>query len=196
VPADWSGATVLLSAAAFLRRPVVVRDIQLRSAHPDRQYLDVLRRLGFEVREEALGVSAAGVPRSGGAFDLSGFPDSAPALAALATLAPVPVQILGVKHLRHKESDRIAALAEVLGAAGASIRAEPDGLIVAGRWTPDPSAEPVLVSTRGDHRMAMAAALIGLARPLLLDDARCVTKSFPGFFEQWPGATEIGGEHP
>lgn len=185
---DWSGATVCLAAAAFLGRAVLVPGLDPASRQPDARAADVLRALGLEVAADEAGVRASGRPARGGAFDAGGFPDSVPALAALAALAPEPVRLAGAAHLRVKECDRIEGLVAVLRAAGAGADALPDGLIVRGGFRGARDAACVPVSARRDHRLAMAAALLGLARPVRIDDAACVAKSFPGFFDRWPGA--------
>ena len=77
----------------------------------------------------------------------------------------------------------------MLTACGVAASTRDDGLEVCG---PIPSGEGVTaaVNVRGDHRIVMAAALIGLRRPVWIDNAGCVSKSFPGFFRRWPGELE------
>ena len=91
----------------------------------------------------------------------------------------------GVGHLRHKESDRIAALVSELSRLGVEARAEADALWLRGRPL-DPGAEPVF-SAHGDHRLAMSLALLStrLGR-VTIDGAESVRKSFPGYW------TELG----
>jgi 3-phosphoshikimate 1-carboxyvinyltransferase len=109
------------------------------------------------------------------------FPDAVPALAALAALAPGESRFLGIAHLRLKESDRIAALAALVTASGAKAVEGEDSLTVIG---PARSGRfPSRIPTSGDHRMAMAAALLALRLPgILIQDPACVAKSYPGFF--------------
>ncbi|MGH9317566.1 MAG: 3-phosphoshikimate 1-carboxyvinyltransferase, partial [Thermoanaerobaculia bacterium] len=109
------------------------------------------------------------------------FPDAVPALAALAALAPGRSRFEGIGHLRWKESDRIAACAALVSSVGVEAAAYPDGLDVEG-----PARRPAGLArlpTFGDHRIAMAAALLCLALPgLLLENPGCVAKSYPDFF--------------
>ena len=109
------------------------------------------------------------------------FPDAVPALAAVAAFAPGESRFSGIAHLRLKESDRIAALAALLTAAGAQAVAEADALVVVGPVRPGPS--PARLPTAGDHRIAMAAGLLALVQPeVLIENPSCVAKSYPGFF--------------
>ena len=77
----------------------------------------------------------------------------------------------------------------ILTACGVAASSRDDGLEVRGPIEFADGATAV-VNVRGDHRMVMAAALVGLRRPVWIDDAGCVSKSFPGFFRRWPGALE------
>jgi len=88
----------------------------------------------------------------------------------------------GLKELRVKESDRLAATASLLRANGATVEIEGDDLTVEGRGRP---AGGGLVATHMDHRIAMAALVLGLAseRPVRIDDGSFIATSFPGFVE-------------
>jgi len=84
-----------------------------------------------------------------------------------------------VAHIRHKETDRLAALANELRRAGALVEAFADGL----RITPRPLHGAVL-ETYNDHRMAMSMALLGLRVPgIIIKDPGCVAKTYPHFFD-------------
>ena len=108
----------MLAAAAFLERPTFVPGLALRSPHPDAAFAHVATTLGLELRERDGGVEARGTPRRGGAFDLCGRPRSRAALAVLGAIAPGGISVDRAPHLRLKESDRIADLVSMLGAAG------------------------------------------------------------------------------
>jgi len=110
-------------------------------------------------------------------------PDSVPALAAVALFAEGSTEVLGVAHLRFKESDRLAALARELDRLGARVEERPDGLKI------DPAESRSLrgaeVETYEDHRIAMALALVGLrVRGVRVKEPDCVAKSFPGFWSR------------
>lgn len=115
-------------------------------------------------------------------FDLTDVPDLIAPLAALALFARRPTRIRGAAHTRVKECDRIAVLARELRKLGAVVAEHADGLDLeplSGR----PSAE-VTLDPEGDHRMAMAFGVLSLRCPgIAVSDRRCVTKSFPAFWE-------------
>ena len=190
VGADWSGATALLAAAPLLGRPVFVPSLRTSSVQPDRAFAEVLTAIGVDVVARDGGLLASGSVDAGGTFDLGEFPDSAPALAALAAAGSHEVRIEGAAHLRHKESDRIAALVALLEGVGLEAEELRDGLRIMGGPLARAQGPPVRLPVRGDHRIAMTAALLGLRRPVLIDDETCVAKSFPAFFDQWPGVVD------
>ena len=104
--------------------------------------------------------------------------DTVQTLGAVALFADGPTTIRGVAHIRHKETDRIAALAAELRKLGAEVEERADGL----RITPRPlhAAE---IETYDDHRMAMSLALAGLKVPgVVIRDPGCTAKTYPGFF--------------
>ena len=152
------------------------------SRDPDAGALPILERMGIRIDgfSSALVVAASGGSLFPVSVEATRFPDSVASLAALAALAPGESRFFGIGHLRLKESDRIAALAEILTAAGASATPGPDSLTVVG---PVRARGLVRLPTHRDHRMAMAAALLSLRLPgLLIEDPACVSKSYPAFF--------------
>jgi 3-phosphoshikimate 1-carboxyvinyltransferase len=111
---------------------------------------------------------------------IAGLIDEIPVLAVAATQAQGRTTIRGAAELRHKESDRIAALAEGLRAMGASVEEFDDGLAIDG-----PAAlRGAPVRAFGDHRIAMALAVAALVAdgPTEIDDAAAVAVSYPRFF--------------
>ena len=103
--------------------------------------------------------------------------------AALAALAHGPSRLTGIGHLRAHETDRLAALATEIGALGGDVTELPDGLAIrprALRATGRPFA------SYDDHRMVMAAAVLGLAVPgIEVANAATVGKTFPAFTQLW-----------
>ena len=108
--------------------------------------------------------------------------DEYPILAVAAAFAEGITRMRGLKELRVKESDRLAATAEMLRANGVTVEIEGDDLIVHGKGRPAGGGE---VKTHMDHRIAMAALVMGLAaeNPVRIDDTAFITTSFPGFVE-------------
>ena len=108
--------------------------------------------------------------------------DEYPILAVAAAFAEGPTVMRGLKELRVKELDRLAATAALLRANGVAADIEGDDLIVYGKGRP---AGGGLVTTHMDHRIAMAAIVFGLAseKPVQIDDGTFIATSFPGFVE-------------
>jgi len=108
--------------------------------------------------------------------------DEYPILAVAASFAQGDTRMRGLKELRVKESDRLEATAAMLRANGVSVDVEGDDLIVHGKATVAGGGE---VTTHMDHRIAMAALVMGLAAdsPVRIDDSAFIATSFPGFVE-------------
>jgi 3-phosphoshikimate 1-carboxyvinyltransferase len=154
------------------------------SPDADARAVEVLEAMGVSIERRSAAVYARAVagalrPVSVPAGD---FPDAVPTLAALAAHAGGESRFRGIAHLRGKESDRLAALVELLGAAGAAVFAGEDELVVTGPRRP-PARPFVRFPTFGDHRIAMSAALLSLRSVgVLIEDPGCVSKSYPAFF--------------
>ena len=113
--------------------------------------------------------------------DLSDVGELTPVVAALAALADGPSRLRGVAHIRTHETDRVAALARELAAVGATVVEHADGLDV----TPG-RLRAATFETYEDHRMAHAAAVIGLRVPgVRLTDVACTSKTLPEFPSLW-----------
>ena len=184
IPGDFSSAVPLLAAAGVCGGEIRLEGVALTSSEADARAVPVLREMGLEVEAAADGGGILARSRRGGlrpvAALASDFPDSVPALAALAAFAPGESRFDGIGHLRWKESDRLAALAEVLTRAGAETIAAETSLLVRGGAV---AGDLARLPTFGDHRIAMAAAILSVGRGrLLIDDPDCVAKSYPRFF--------------
>ncbi|HEV8608651.1 MAG TPA: 3-phosphoshikimate 1-carboxyvinyltransferase [Thermoanaerobaculia bacterium] len=184
VPGDWSSALPYLAAAGIAGGEVEVTGLTSPSSDADAHAADVLEAMGVAVERRGGSVRASGDARSlrPVSVDARDFPDAVPVLAALAAHAEGESRFRGVAHLRGKESDRLAALAALLDAAGANASAMEDELVVTGSPRPSAVGAPRL-PTFDDHRMAMAAALLSLSSSgTLIENPGCVSKSYPAFF--------------
>jgi 3-phosphoshikimate 1-carboxyvinyltransferase len=112
--------------------------------------------------------------------------DEYPILAVAASFAQGVTRMRGLKELRVKESDRLEATAAMLRATGITVEIEGDDLIVEGKGMVAGGGE---VKTHMDHRIAMAALVMGLAseNPVRVDDSAFIATSFPGFVDVMRG---------
>ncbi|MEO8275299.1 MAG: 3-phosphoshikimate 1-carboxyvinyltransferase [Thermoanaerobaculia bacterium] len=194
IEADFSAAAYPAAAAAITGGEVRIDAVAGTSRQGDRRFFDLLQAMGATVTWTATGAIVAG-GRHGSAgsagsglhaitADLSDIPDQVPTLAALAPFARGTTRIENVAHLRVKESDRLAAMTSELRRVGAEVEELAGGLVIPGIWAESPPPDsPVAVEAHGDHRIAMAMALVGLRRPGVgIQDPRCVGKSYPDFW--------------
>jgi len=181
VEPDASSAAYFLAAAAITGGHVMIPRLSARSVQGDARFIDVLEHMGCAVerRDDAVGVQGPANLRAVD-VDLNAMSDQTMTLAAIAPFAQGPTRIRGVAHIRHQESDRLAATAAELRRLGQEVEMFDDGLVI----VPRPLRSAV-VETYGDHRIAMAFAVAGLRAPgIAIADPECVTKTFPDFFER------------
>ena len=184
VGGDYSSAVPLLAAAGIGGGRVTASGLRWPTSDADALALPVLEKMGISIAAEEGSVTAsAGIRLLPVDVVATDFPDAVPALAALAAFADGRTRFRGVAHLRGKESDRIAALQAALAAAGATTSSDDASLSVEGPLARAAPAGPRRILTAGDHRIAMAGALLALSAPgLLLENPGCVAKSYPDFF--------------
>lgn len=176
---DASAASYFWAAAAITGGRVTVLGLTRKSLQGDVEFVDVLGRMGCLVEECEAGITVHGGPVRGVDVDMNAISDTVMTLGAVACFADGPTTIRSVAHIRHKETDRIAALATELRKLGAEVEEFEDGL----RVTPRPLTG-CAVDTYNDHRMAMSLALVGLRVPgVVINDPGCVAKTYPGFWQ-------------
>lgn len=187
VEPDYSAVGYPAAAAALTGGEVFLEDLSPGSRQGDRGFVDLLAKMGAQLSWQDGGLLVRGAP--GGRLtaidaDLEAMPDQVPTLAALAPFARGVTAIRNVPNLRVKESDRLAAMTSELRRAGATVEELADGLIIPGVWADAaPPSEPVVAQSWGDHRIAMAMALVGLRRPgLSVAEPAVVGKSYPDFW--------------
>ncbi|MEO8432743.1 MAG: 3-phosphoshikimate 1-carboxyvinyltransferase [Acidobacteriota bacterium] len=182
IPGDFSSAIPLLAAVGAAGGDILLEGLTWPSPEADAGAVPVLEKMGVRISAERGGLAARADSRAVAAVQVvaADFPDAVPALAALAVFAPGESRFDGIAHLRFKESDRLASLADILGRAGALASAEGGALVVRGGLAGRASAS---LPTFRDHRMAMAAGVLAVGRPgVRIEDPDCVGKSYPGFF--------------
>jgi 3-phosphoshikimate 1-carboxyvinyltransferase len=175
---DASAASYFWAAAAISGGRVRVEGLDRASLQGDVAFCDCLAQMGCEVQYSERGTSVIGKALRGIEVDMNPISDTVQTLAAVALFAEGPTTIRGVAHIRHKETDRIAALACELRKFGARVDEHHDGLTI----VPD-KLRPAVIETYDDHRMAMSMALVGLRVPgVVIDDPDCTSKTYPNYF--------------
>ena len=196
VQPDLSNAVPFLAAALVTGGAVTIADWPAVTTQPAGQILDLLAAFGADcvLAVKGEGEAGGGLTVTGTGrirpvtADLADVSESATVAAALAALADGPSRLTGIGHMRQHETDRLAALAAEIGALGGDVRELPDGLAI----RPRPlraSGQPF--ASYDDHRMVMAAAVLGLAVPgIEVENAATVAKTFPGFTRLWASMLE------
>ncbi|REK05995.1 MAG: 3-phosphoshikimate 1-carboxyvinyltransferase [Planctomycetota bacterium] len=176
---DASAASYFWAAAAITGGRVRVEGLGSASLQGDVAFCDCLRQMGCRVDEDPAGTTVEGGRLAGIDVDMNAISDTVQTLAAVALFAEGPTNIRHVEHIRHKETDRIAALACELRKFGANVEERSDGLrIVPG------SLHGATIDTYDDHRMAMSLALVGLKIPgVVINDPGCTAKTYPDFWQ-------------
>ncbi|MEU8304019.1 3-phosphoshikimate 1-carboxyvinyltransferase [Actinomadura sp. NPDC048955] len=179
---DLSNAAQFLGAALVTGGRVTVPDWPAETTQPGDALRGLLAAMGAEVTRGPDGLTVRGGDGFDGlAADLHEVGELTPVLAALAALAGSPSRLTGIAHLRGHETDRLAALVAEINGLGGDVRELPDGLEI----RPRPLRGGVF-RTYDDHRMVMAAALLGLAVPgIEVENPGTVGKTLPNFTRQW-----------
>src|SRR3954469_25476527 len=182
VEPDLSNAAPFLAAALVTGGWVTVRDWPADTTQPGAQLDRLFTAMGADVTRTEAGLQVTGGARITALdADLGDVGELTPVLAALCALADGPSRLTGIAHLRGHETDRLQALDEVLTAVGARVQQLPDGLVI----EPGPRA-PARLDSYADHRMVMAAAVLGLAIDgVRVADPGAVGKTLPDFVERW-----------
>jgi 3-phosphoshikimate 1-carboxyvinyltransferase len=199
VPGDVSAAAYFVAAATCL--PGSRISILGAGINPTRTAaLDVLRDMGAHIGIRGLRVVhgepvadievSSASPLRNVELDPERIPnliDEIPLLCAVAATAQGAFTVRGAQELRAKESDRIDATIELLRAFGVAVTELPEGIAVRGGR---PLRPPQRITTGGDHRIGMTAAVLAAAAKasITIDDAGCIATSFPGFEAAWHAA--------
>lgn len=204
IPGDLSSAAFFIGAALMIPgSELYIRDVGLNPTRTG--VLDIFRAMGGEIKqlhEREIGGEPVGdlFVRS---CPLQGVElteelvvraiDEAPIIAVTAAVARGVTTIRGAQELRIKESDRLHALAVGLAALGIRVSELSDGLIIEGG-----GLRAGKVRSFGDHRIAMALSIAGLAGTgeIVLEGGSCVDISFPGFYSLLRDLTGRVTKHP
>ena len=193
IEGDWSGAANFLVAGAIFG-DVEVEGLDTQSLQADISIMDILMDAGASMSQlegdtPTTGpIHVARAPLCAFETDLNNCPDLFPIVAVLAAFCPGESHIRGVERLRHKETDRAAAIVDMLTQMGVPVQVDEDEMTIEGMSLPHRLLTGNLLkggsyTSHADHRMVMAlkVAALGADGPVDIDDTACVAKSFPGF---------------
>jgi len=188
VQPDVVNSAPFLAAALVTGGSVTIPDWPAVTTQPASQILDVFTRLGARAVAGPDGLTVTGTGRIHGiTADLADCNEISMVTGALAALADGPSVLTGIGHQRTHETDRLAALATEINALGGAVTELADGLEI--RPRPLHAGRPF--ATYDDHRLVMAAAVLGLAVPgLAVADPGTVGKTFPEFPDAWAAMLE------
>jgi 3-phosphoshikimate 1-carboxyvinyltransferase len=180
VEGDWSGGAFLLVAGAISGN-ITVKGLDVFSAQADKEILHTLMLAGTNLIETDEEIEIKESKLKAFHFNAIDCPDLFPPLVALASYCEGTSVIEGVHRLMHKESNRALTLQEEFGKMGIEISFQDDSMLVKGGT----GIKSARVSSRHDHRIAMACAVAALKADgeVVIDDAEAVNKSYPQFWE-------------
>ena len=181
VEGDYSSASYFFAFAAICGGKVTVKNLVPASVQGDRRFLDALQAMGCKVTYGAKSVTVENSGKLRGiTFDMATSPDTVQTLCMVAAVASTPTTITGISHLKFKESNRINSTAERLRLLGGEVQVSDDSITIR------PSLlHGGLIDPANDHRTAMSFAILGRGiGGITIQNAECVNKSFPRFWEQ------------
>ena len=186
VPGDFSSISYLVAAGAVAAAPG--EPVRIEGARPSAQgdaaIVDIAERMGADIEwdRDAGVITVRRSDLAGVEVDVGDTPDLLPTIAALGAVADGDTRIVNCEHVRYKETDRVAAMAEELEALGAETTEEPDVLTVHGS---ESDLRGATVDGRADHRIVMSLAVAALVAEgtTTIRGGEHVDVSFPDFFD-------------
>ena len=190
---DLSNAAPFLAAAVVTGGSVTISGWPAETTQVGNDLLEILPLFGATVTRVSDKVTVKGMVDEAGnpvvygiTLDLTTGGELAPAIVAIAALASTPSTITGIGHIRHHETDRLAALANEINKLGGKVTELEDGLHI----EPAELHGGVWLSYE-DHRMATSGAIIGLVVPdVEVENIGTTSKTLPEFPELWSGLVE------
>ncbi len=188
VEGDYSQVAFWMVAGA-LGSDIRCHGMRLDSLQGDKAIHDILKDMKAEMTEDEV-ITVKPSETKGAVIDLSQCPDLGPIITVLASLSKGRTEIVNAKRLRIKESDRITSMTTELNKLGAKITETEEGMVIEGVDTLKGGAT---VSAWNDHRVAMALAMAATRceKPIILEGAESVRKSYPHF---WTEYERVGGK--
>ena len=186
IEGDWSGASTMLVAGAISGR-VTVKNLSTLSKQADTAICRALERTGAGIIIEGDSITVTKRRLRSFTFDATNSPDLFPALAALAAAAHGQSTIIGTQRLLHKESDRAETIRQEYEKLGIEVDISEENVMkIRGG-----EIHPATVFSHNDHRIAMSLAVSALRckGDVTIENAECVEKSYPTFFEDLESIT-------
>jgi len=184
VESDLTGASYFFAAGAVTGNAVKVKNINFNSVQGDLSFPNLLEKMGCQVEKNIkknwIKVKGPKVLK-GINVNMENMPDTAQTLAVAAAFAKGKTKITGLSTLKIKETDRLLALKKELGKMKIKSEITDDSITIIGG-----SPQKTIIETYGDHRMAMAFAVVKLKiKELTIRNPEVVNKSFPEFWKMF-----------
>lgn len=188
VEGDFSQVAFFV-VGGLLGNDIKCKGMNFNSKQGDIAIIDIVKRMGGDIELKGDCIHIKKSNTVGAIIDGSQCPDIIPVLAVLASLSKGETQIINAGRLRIKESDRLESTRTELNKLGANVEETEDGLIIKGVDHLDGGN----VDSWNDHRIAMSMAIASIKakEEVTLSDALAVTKSYPGF---WDDFKSLGGK--
>jgi 3-phosphoshikimate 1-carboxyvinyltransferase len=187
VEGDWSSASFLLTMGALAGKIEVI-GLNLKSLQADKRILEILKRMNANVKIRKKNIVVEKSQLNAINVNISDCPDLFPVICILSAAAKGKSEINGITRLKFKESNRVLAMKEGLIKMGVKVKKEETKFVIEGTE----KINGARIDPKNDHRIAMAFGVLGLIseRKTIIENAECVSKSFPDF---WGVLRKIGG---
>lgn len=179
IEGDWSGASFLLVAGAVAGK-VKVNNLKMDSIQADKRIIKALELAGAQIEMNDNSICVTKNNLECIEFDATDCPDLFPPLVALTANCKGTSVITGVERLKHKESDRATVLKNEFANIGINVEIKGNNMLVHGG-----KISGGRIFSHNDHRIAMAGAVAALSadKEIIIEEAECIAKSYPAFFD-------------
>lgn len=180
IPADFSSAAFFLCGAAISGGRLTFTNLDMLDSQGDKAVVYLLEKMGCKIQIGKNRVEIQSGRLKGCDVDMNEIPDALPILAVTACFAEGKTKLFNAAHTRLKETDRISCMTKELKKLGAKITEFPDAMEIEGGGLHGGEVE-----SHGDHRIAMALSMAGLAtaEAVSVKDAEAVEVTFPQFYD-------------
>lgn len=192
VEGDWSNSAFMLTAGA-IGKSVTVVGLDINSTQGDRRIASILEEFGANVVINGNKVTVSHGELHGITVDAADVPDLVPIICVAAMAADGDTRIKNCGRLRLKESDRIESVCDMIDSLGGNIAVDGDEIIVHGGIR---EKDRVNINSYNDHRIVMAATVGSMLTEAMvtIDGCEAVSKSYPGFFDDFGKLCTYQGE--